>query len=298
MDEDERRRLRNEAVDARGFVMNLERLLVAVDGSPKGKFAARIAGTFAGSKGMPVTILKIDGAQAETDPEATVREAAQRRLPGEADVAEGVYVTTQVEPAPSEQAVAAAAKRGHDLLFIGVERTVGATGGFHDDVARLARGFEGPLAVVAARGVHLAEPIEGPLNILVPVTGADASRRGAELAFTLGRAANGPITILHVADPVTTEALRRGRPQPRMDSTALRSEVEKLALRFGVTVKIVVRVNIAPEVAILRQARLGNHNLIVMGVSRRRGDSLSFGNVAGAILESAERSLLFVSTGL
>ena len=163
---------------------------------------------------------------------------------------------------------------------------------------RLARGFEGPLAVVSARGRHLAEPIEGPLDILVPMTGADASRRGAEVAFVLAHATQAPITILHVADPAATEAFRRGRLQQRNEGVALRGEVEKLAARFRVTVKTIVRVNIAPEDAILRQARLGNHNLIVMGVSRRPGDSLSFGNVAAAILESAERSLLFVSTGV
>ena len=55
--EEERARLEREAFEAGGFVTNLERLLVAVDGSPKSGFAARLAGLLAGSRGMPVTVL-------------------------------------------------------------------------------------------------------------------------------------------------------------------------------------------------------------------------------------------------
>ena len=49
MREDERIRLEREEIDARGFVTNLERLLVAVDDSPNGKFAARLAGVIGGA---------------------------------------------------------------------------------------------------------------------------------------------------------------------------------------------------------------------------------------------------------
>ena len=54
--------------------------------------------------------------------------------------------------------------------------------------------------------------------------------------------------------------------------------------------------DLAAEDAILRQARLGGFNLIVMGVARRPGENLLFGNVATAIMESADRSILFVAT--
>jgi nucleotide-binding universal stress UspA family protein len=57
-----------------------------------------------------------------------------------------------------------------------------------------------------------------------------------------------------------------------------------------------LRLNIAPENAILRQARLGHYNLIVMGVGRPAGDTLFFGKVAAAVLEHSDCSILFVST--
>jgi nucleotide-binding universal stress UspA family protein len=55
-----------------------------------------------------------------------------------------------------------------------------------------------------------------------------------------------------------------------------------------------LRLDIAPEDAILRQASLGNYNLIVMGVGRPAGETLFFGRVAAAVLENSDRSLFFV----
>ena len=56
-----------------------------------------------------------------------------------------------------------------------------------------------------------------------------------------------------------------------------------------------VRIESAPEQAILREAQRGGHNLIVMGVNRRPGEVLFFGDVAAAVLKSTEASVLFVA---
>src|SRR5258708_37390009 len=45
----EKQRLEREEFDSRGFVSNLERLLLAVDQSPNGKFAASLAGLSSGA---------------------------------------------------------------------------------------------------------------------------------------------------------------------------------------------------------------------------------------------------------
>jgi Kef-type K+ transport system membrane component KefB/nucleotide-binding universal stress UspA family protein len=60
MDETERKRVERERLDERGFVPNLERLLLAVDASGVGRMAARLGGLLAGGHGMPITILKLD----------------------------------------------------------------------------------------------------------------------------------------------------------------------------------------------------------------------------------------------
>src|SRR3990172_4514873 len=62
MRKEEKQRLEREELEAKGFVSNLERLLIAVDDSPNGKFASRVAGMLAGTRGMPTTVLHISDA--------------------------------------------------------------------------------------------------------------------------------------------------------------------------------------------------------------------------------------------
>ena len=54
----EKERLDREDIEVKGFVANLERLLLAVDDSPNGRFASRLAGLLAGPRGIPVTVLR------------------------------------------------------------------------------------------------------------------------------------------------------------------------------------------------------------------------------------------------
>jgi len=55
------------------------------------------------------------------------------------------------------------------------------------------------------------------------------------------------------------------------------------------------RADIAPDQAILREAGRG-YDLVVLGVSRRPGDVLFFGNTAAAVLERSPTSILFVAS--
>jgi nucleotide-binding universal stress UspA family protein len=48
--------------------------------------------------------------------------------------------------------------------------------------------------------------------------------------------------------------------------------------------------------ALLTEAKKGKHDLIVMGVSRRPGEKLFFGDVAAAILAKRSSSILLLST--
>src|SRR4051794_38888984 len=56
---EEARRVRG-ALGARGFGPNMERLLVAVDDSPPGRFASRTVGLLAGSRRIPTTMLQLE----------------------------------------------------------------------------------------------------------------------------------------------------------------------------------------------------------------------------------------------
>ena len=57
---DEAARLEREEIEERGFVPNIERLLVAVDASPSGLFASRLAGLLARTWGAPTTVIHFD----------------------------------------------------------------------------------------------------------------------------------------------------------------------------------------------------------------------------------------------
>jgi len=63
-----------------------------------------------------------------------------------------------------------------------------------------------------------------------------------------------------------------------------------------VPIKTAVRSDLAPDKAILAEAKKGHHDLIVMGVNRRSGDTLSFGDTAAAVFEKSLTSILLIST--
>jgi len=174
--EEEQARLEREAFEAKGFITNVERLLLAVDDSPNGKLALRLAGLIAGSRGITTTVLHLG----RGSPEPTVRAA----IAAIGSPASG----PNEERRPLASAVTREARKGYGLLILGIAKTVAPHGGFHDEIARIAAMYEGPLAVVVARGPHVDFPEEGDLNILVPVRGNRVSRRAAEVALAMARA--------------------------------------------------------------------------------------------------------------
>jgi K+:H+ antiporter len=306
---EEKKRLEREEFEARGFVSNMERLLIAVDGSANGKFASRLAGLIAGSNGMPTTLMRVqtpDGSDAAPSGKRTNGEHAIQAAARTAKIADThdagattakVDVITRAGDASAGQAVASEASKGYDLLVVGVEN-IAVKGQFHDDANRIAAQFQGPLAIVAARGVHLQEPTKGRLNILVPVTGTRVSRQALEVGLVLARATRAPITALYVSAGKSTRMARRLRTavQPGGQEEAILKDAVEMADRYGIEMRTAVKTDVAAEDAILRQAGASRQTLIVMGVNRRPGEALFFGNVAAAILERSSRSILFVSS--
>jgi nucleotide-binding universal stress UspA family protein len=308
---DERVRLEREAFEATGFVTNIERLLVAADDSANGKLARHLADMLARSRGIPMTVLHLGRRESvqgtETTParrvEAAVSGVNKTDEMGEREVREArarrLDVALHVGSLAPEAVVTKEARKGYDLLVIGVERTTAAHGGFHEQIARIAAGFEGPLAVAVARGSHLRKPLERHLNILVPVRGNKVSRRGAEVAFALARAGTSAVTALYVMGTVGLGAAQRRLRRPTMSrrhEEAILKDIVELADRYDTPIRTALRLDIAPEDAILRQARLGRYDLVVMGVGRPAGETLYFGKIAAAVLENSQHSILFVSS--
>ena len=95
---DEKARLEREELEEKGFVANLERLLLAVDESANAKFAAHVAGLLAGARGLPITVLHV-GPRAkhqekkredEQSHETAVKNAAKAAAEGEEEASRDV----------------------------------------------------------------------------------------------------------------------------------------------------------------------------------------------------------------
>jgi nucleotide-binding universal stress UspA family protein len=311
MSEAERQRLEREDMDARGFVSGIERLLLAVDDSPNGRFASRLAGLVAGARGLPITVLPFSlsgegtpadrhaGEPSDKHPAKHVVAAAasdsQRSQP-QSEQPDAIDVTVRKPDAPVGEAVAEEARKGYDLLLVGIEHTRGKGGTFHRDVARIASGFEGPLAIVAAKGRHLDRPDDSGLDILVPVNGTEVARRGAEVAIMIARGASALLRVLQVAQAIGPDGRdqKRGMRARRREQAVLK-DIATLASRQGLDIAEALHAEGAADAAILSQA--GRRNvLIVMGVARRRGEPLFFGDTAGSVFEKTPASILLVST--
>jgi Kef-type K+ transport system membrane component KefB/nucleotide-binding universal stress UspA family protein len=300
---EEKQRLDREEQERKGFLAHTERLLLAIDDSANGQFATRVAGILAGDGPRPTTVMHIAGNPRvgkngiETAKEKakqtgeTVQTIAKSLNQGQPDEkpAPQVDVTTLVEKTAKPEAIAAEAQKGYGLMIVGLEKTVALGNEFHDDLAKLAAGFEGPMAVTDARAGLLKDPLHSRLSLLVPVNGTEASRRAAEVAVALARAYNAPLTALYVSQ---SGKKRRSR---QLEEGILK-DVAELAEAYGLEIKTAVRADIAPDQAIVNETAQRKTNLVVLGVGRRPGEKLFFGDTAAALLEKSDKSLLFVAS--
>jgi Kef-type K+ transport system membrane component KefB/nucleotide-binding universal stress UspA family protein len=334
MEEAEKKRVAREKMDEKGFVPNLERLLLAVDASPGGRMAARLAGLLAGGHGMPVTILKLDadlrqagmetsrpgtvpqegsvnddrtqtnlgGAQsvyqsaAEQAADPVAREvktgakaSAEKMKKNEAEPdPDKVHLTTKLPVDKPDDAVRDEARKGYDLLFIGMEQTHDADGNIAPEIAELAAGFDGPLALLSYAGEKIAPHLSPRTRILLPVNGSPASQRAAEVSFALARATGASVSALYVSQT-------DGHSRTRSREEAVLQEMARLAERYDVHLSTFISKRSGAAEAILKEARNG-YAMIVMGGSARPGEKLFFGRTAAQIFRNWPYLLLFVAS--
>ncbi len=297
---EEKKRLEREEFEEKGFVSSMERVLLMVDESPSGKLAARLAGLLAGSRGMPVTVLQMPVAGdapvlGEEAARAVVRKVAEQAgHPAEGDEQPPeVEVTAHVHDLPPAEAVETEAAKGYNLFVIGMEPAKAQKGGFDSRLSQVAGGFDGSLAIVVARGALVEDPLGQAMEILVPITGSGVSRNGAEVALAIAKAASAPITALAIA-----AAGARSESESRSanwDDTEILREMARLGKYFDVDVRRLVGEGDTQE-AIRKASGNSRRCLIVLGVSRRPGELLSFGSLAAGLLDQSGSSLLLISS--
>jgi Kef-type K+ transport system membrane component KefB/nucleotide-binding universal stress UspA family protein len=343
MSKDEEIRVQREAMDQKGFLPRLERLLLAADESAVGHTAARLAGLLAGAQGMPVTILKLEAdmrgepAKKEDDlsgenekdkkkeghaEQVRAKDAEQKEMIGaqsreqtgdelrfdplakevkagakrsaskvKADDAEPdpekVHLTARVPVDAPADVVKDEARKGYDLMLIGLDGSVEADGGFAPRITQLAGGFEGPLLVLSDAGKAPVQ-LTARSRILLPVNGSPQSRRAAEIAFAMARGTGAKVHALFVSQT-------DGRSRTRVREESVLKDMAELGERYDVTVATRISPRSAASEAILKQAHT-NYAMIVMGVSARPGEELFFGNTATRILKEWDGATLMLAS--
>ncbi|HTQ14542.1 MAG TPA: cation:proton antiporter [Rhizomicrobium sp.] len=296
----EKERLEREALDEKGFIPKLERVLLAVDDSAAGKIAARIAGAVAGSRGMPIGIVEIAKSARKADAageghERVIKDSAKESAAAAAETAEEekprkVDISREVKGRTPGDKVAEAARKGFGLMFLGTAGSRNRAGEISPRLSRIAGDFDGPLAVLVCEDCPAAEFLDGGARILVPVNGTDVSRRGAETAFVLARACGAGATALYVS--AENGGGRSGAA--RRNAEAVLKDIVRLAARYDLDIQTAVASDRAAGRPIARVAP--KHDLIVMGVNKRPGEVLFFGNTAAALMRDWTGPILFVAS--
>lgn len=299
----ESEQLERQAFEARGYIPNLERLLVAIDQSPSGKLAARCVGLLAGAWGIPTTVVAL---REEDKPVATRKHPEAVAISAAMDSAvmpraedERPVKSIQIAPAAkasdSETTIAEVAKQGFDLLWVGTEPGADSSGVIHANVAVLASGYGGHVSMVFARGELAAAPLTGTLRILVAVTGTAHSRRAVEVSLALAQACNGSVTALHVANTISKQPWRRNLHLPqalRDGDEAILREAADLAQHYKSTLTTLRRAAAEPAAAILKELNRASYSMVVLGVTQRPGETLALGATAQALLADSPQSVL------
>jgi len=303
----EQARLEHEEFESRAFLPQLERLLVAVDSSPGGKLASRLAGLLAGGRGIPTTVMHVDSSppkpqrhSASPAEESTAVLKAAAASSGErAPPAPNLDVRTRAAgQEAAHEAIAAERHKGFGLLVIGREPAA-ANGGFSPEIGAAVAGSSGAFAITIARGAHRNAPDAGALHTLVAVSGTRVARHSAEVAIALAHASRGTVTALHVDSRGRARALPWRRRfgsalAPRSSATAAMNEIVELGEHYGVEVRGRIFTEGAIDSVLLRELANASHNLLVIGVSQRPGEQLFLGDLAAQMLTRATCSLLFV----
>ena len=135
-------------------------------------------------------------------------------------------------------------------------------------------------------------------KILIAVNGTEVSRRAAEVGLILARADDAQVTALYVTRTSGTAGAGKSASRKRASrrgERAVLKDIAALAERFEVDMRSTTLSNLAPEEAILKESERG-YDLIVLGVSRRSGETLFFGNTAASVLDRSNISNLFVAS--
>ena len=308
----EREQLERVQFEERGFVARLERVLLATDDSASGRLASFLVGLLSAPRRMPVTAVapgRIRDTSHTERHEQLVREAmeqaagqTQAQTPesaGRRDAPATIDLIARPTPQSPENAVAVEARKGYDLLVVGMEPLLGGQARLDDTIVRVTEGFERAVCIVSARGADTEDKVSPLRRILLPVIGAAYSRAAADLALALAQSSGARVTALYVANARAPQPWRRRlrRSWSLADTAdAMLQDVLNLAHHYAIHVRTAIALRGAPDEAILQELHAGSYELMVLGVGTRPSDPVFVASLPEALLARAPCSLALLSS--
>lgn len=265
------------------------KLLVAVGGFPHSKSTVAFAKKLAPEGTGSATVLNVIERQDLRERSESTLESALRQL-------QPLQVSSLTRVGnPTAEILREARSRNYDLLVIGARDRPSLTEVLLGSVARKAVS-RAPISVVVVKGER-----EALTRILICTGGKHYADPTVSEGVELAKAAGAEVTVLYVAMPAAsmyagleeveqhlTELLQtdtdEARHLRRAAEALKQSNVEgSIQMRHGPVVD-----------EILREASLGDYDLIVLGAQFKRGPIRDFlwGNVSGSVLNRAEHPVL------
>jgi nucleotide-binding universal stress UspA family protein len=304
MRDEESSRLEKEEAELQESVPHMERALVVLDGTPNGRLAGILAGLFAGQEQLLTTLMERHGdkhGSCKESRELLTRAAglafdrASQRLreDNEQSPKFSLAELVSVKPAEGVDAVDAEVMKGYSIAFIGIERPIAAGANhFADELQRVVRAFGEPVAI-SLNGDRSVPEVDIALNILVPTGGTPEARLAMEIGLSLAKASAGRLTALHVLDPQGDAQWLRGRA--RRQGLSLLDDARRLGKLKGVPVNGVSVTNSRPEIEIRRMTRTTRYDLVVIGTSLRRGETMFLSSRTTSLVRSLRRPVLLIT---
>lgn len=268
--------------------------LICVRDLPHAEATIHFGGLMAGVQRTPVTLMTV----MVTD---DTEEEAERRLAQARELVQAAVVKTKIRSGdPAVEILDEVETEGHDLIVVG------------------ARTGMNVLRSLFARPV--ARRVAKEARVCVLVVNQDRMRLGRILFCTAGeldedviavgarvaRAAEADVTLLHVANPVPSmytglDAMEETLEELLQTDTPVAGHLRKAArylAKQGVNAELQLRHGVAQD-EILREAKKGNYDLIVIGPGPLSGSlrNLVMDNVTSQVVDHAPCPVLVVRGG-